>query len=264
MTETTSRSAASTASTASTADNCVIAAFGDSLTKGDGSTPDASSAYVDVLARRLGVPVRNRGISGNRLLCDGYGPSALSRFAADVLADPGVTHVIVELGVNDIGLAGVEGTAAPSAAAVIEGLGALADRAAAAGLVVIGATLTPNRGTRYPGFFSEAGEQTRQAVNAWIRNAPCFAAVLDIDLVLRDTERAGRIAPELDYGDGLHPNDAGHQAIAEAFDPAVLEASVTRVSVTEASVTQASVPEASVTQARREAVLCGTSSASGA
>jgi lysophospholipase L1-like esterase len=68
--------------------------------------------------------------------------------------------------------------------------------------------------------------------------------VLDIDLVLRDTERAGRIAPELDYGDGLHPNDAGHQAIAEAFGPAVLEASVT--------------------QARREAVLCGTSSASGA
>ncbi|MFD0638916.1 GDSL-type esterase/lipase family protein [Catenulispora yoronensis] len=219
----------------------MIAAFGDSLTRGDGSTPETSSAYVDVLARRLGIPIRNRGISGNRLLCDGYGPSGLSRFAADVLADPDITHVILELGVNDIGLAGVEGTTAPTAETIIEGLGALADQATAAGIVAIGATLTPNRGTRYPGFFSEDGERTRQAVNAWIRNTGCFAAVLDIDLALRDSEHADRIAPAFDYGDGLHPNDAGHQAIAGAFDATVLDATA-------------------LDEAGREPVLCETPS----
>lgn len=204
----------------------VIAAFGDSLTKGDGSTPGTSSAYVDVLARRLGVTVRNRGISGNRLLRDGYGPAGLSRFGEDVLADPDVTHVIVELGVNDIGLAGVEGTPLPSAEAVIDGLGTLTERATAVGLIVIGATLTPNRGTRYEGFFSEEAEGIRKAVNGWIRTASPFAGILDIDRVLRDPdpERDGRIAPEFDYGDGLHPNNAGHRAIAEAFDDAVLGA----------------------------------------
>jgi lysophospholipase L1-like esterase len=136
--------------------------------------------------------------------------------------DAEVTHVILELGVNDIGLAGVEGSAVPSAEAIIGGLSTLAERAAAAGLVVIGATLTPHRGTRYPGFSSEAGEEIREAVNHWIRGAACFAAVLDIDAALRDPERDGCIAPDLDYGDGLHPNDAGHRAIAEAFDAAVL------------------------------------------
>ncbi len=53
----------------------LIAAFGDSLINGDGSTPGAHDRFPDQLARRLGIPVLNLGISGNRLLRDGFGRS---------------------------------------------------------------------------------------------------------------------------------------------------------------------------------------------
>ena len=44
----------------------------------------------------------NQGIGGNRILHDTRGESALRRFDRDVLAQTGVTHVIVLLGINDI------------------------------------------------------------------------------------------------------------------------------------------------------------------
>ena len=47
----------------------------------------------------------NAGISGNRVLGDGAGLSALARFDKDVLMQTGVTHVVVMEGINDIGVA---------------------------------------------------------------------------------------------------------------------------------------------------------------
>jgi lysophospholipase L1-like esterase len=44
----------------------------------------------------------NQGIGGNRILHDVRGDSGLRRFDRDVLAQPGVSHVIVLLGINDI------------------------------------------------------------------------------------------------------------------------------------------------------------------
>ena len=44
----------------------------------------------------------NQGIGGNRILHDIRGDSGLRRFDRDVIAQPGVTHVIVILGINDI------------------------------------------------------------------------------------------------------------------------------------------------------------------
>ena len=62
-----------------------------------------------MLARRLNVAsaawvVANAGISGNRILEDGAGQSALARLDRDILAMPGVAYVIVFEGVNDLGL----------------------------------------------------------------------------------------------------------------------------------------------------------------
>jgi hypothetical protein len=48
------------------------------------------------------VGVLNEGIAGNRTLHDSLGPNALARFDRDTLASTGVTHVIVQLGGNDI------------------------------------------------------------------------------------------------------------------------------------------------------------------
>ena len=43
------------------------------------------------------------GISGNRVLYDGAGASALARFDRDVLSQSGVKWVMLLEGINDIG-----------------------------------------------------------------------------------------------------------------------------------------------------------------
>jgi hypothetical protein len=99
----------------------LVVAFGDSLTDGDGSTVDADHNWPSDLIRRLGktqeaskVAVVNEGIAGNRVLTEGsgasagFGVSALARFDRDVLALPGVTHVVLLEGINDIGFPGAK------------------------------------------------------------------------------------------------------------------------------------------------------------
>ena len=86
-----------------------IVTLGDSITDGSQSTVDANARWTDQLARRLlaepgnrVMGVLNEGIAGSRLLHDSLGPNALARFDRDVLAQTGVSHVIVHLGGNDI------------------------------------------------------------------------------------------------------------------------------------------------------------------
>ena len=86
-----------------------IVVLGDSISDGVGSTPNANRRWPDVFARRLNHGstawgVANQGISGNRILEDGAGQSALARLDRDVLALPGVAYLIVFEGVNDLGV----------------------------------------------------------------------------------------------------------------------------------------------------------------
>ena len=59
----------------------VVVTLGDSITRGDGTTPDLDQRYPDHLQRRLlaagveGAVVLNAGIGGNRLLRPVIGPS---------------------------------------------------------------------------------------------------------------------------------------------------------------------------------------------
>ena len=93
----------------------VVVAFGDSITRGDKTTPDRDQRYPDHLQRRLlaagrsGAVVLNAGLGGNRVLKEGLGPSMGDRFARDVLSIPEATHVIIMGGANDIGLPGLLG-----------------------------------------------------------------------------------------------------------------------------------------------------------
>ncbi len=127
-----------------------VALFGDSITDGDGSTDDANNRWPDYLARRLAdanIPtgVLNLGISENRVLSDGLGVSALARFDRDVLAQAGLTHVVVLEGINDIGLVlnqlGLPRSASlPMPEDIIFGHEQLITRARSHGLSVYGAT----------------------------------------------------------------------------------------------------------------------------
>lgn len=200
-----------------------VVALGDSITDGTGSTPDANRRWPDFLAARLvnadQVPlaVLNEGIGGNRVLHDGFGPSALARFDRDVLAQPVVTHLIVYLGINDIGMPLLSGATEEivSADQIIAGLRQLVERAHERGIVVFGSPITPF-GEAY--FYTEEGEATRQAVNDWIRTSGAYDAVIDFDAVVRDPDNPTRMLPAYDSGDHLHINDTGYQVMAESID----------------------------------------------
>ncbi|MBS0451632.1 MAG: SGNH/GDSL hydrolase family protein [Proteobacteria bacterium] len=205
-----------------------VVALGDSITDGNGATPGADKRWPDFLAGRLaprGVAVLNAGISGNRLLRPGMGEAGLARLGKDVLEQPGVGSVIVLLGTNDIGWPGgpfAPAEKGPSVDDLSRGLRQLVAQAHVHGVRVIGATVPPFedalKGTPLEGHYSPAKEAVRQALNAWIRTAGAFDAVVDFDKELRDPSRPTRLRPEYDSGDHLHPNDAGYEAMANVVN----------------------------------------------
>ena len=203
-----------------------VAFVGDSITDGGGSTQDADRRWPDYLADRmltrattLQFGVLNAGISGNRVLLDavnpGQGPSVLHRLDRDALDQQAVRTVVLAAGVNDIQQAPVE----PDPAKIIAGYEQVAARARAAGLRVVGATITPFEGWSQ---WTPQREAVRREVNAWVRTAGVFDDYLDFDAVLRDPSRPQRLRAEFDCGDHLHPRDAGYAAMAASVDLATL------------------------------------------
>jgi lysophospholipase L1-like esterase len=207
-----------------------IVAFGDSITDGNISTYDTFCRWPDQLARRLIarggrlLGVMNQGLGGNRILHDVRGDSGVKRFDRDVLAQPGVTHAIVVLGINDIrnrrGLA----AEAVTADEMIAGLAQMAMRARNRGIKIYGGTLTPfENETFLRGAFTEEGEAKRVAVNAWIRTGGAFDAVIDFDKELLDPEHPRRMLPIYDNGDHLHPGDIGLTRMGDVIDLALFD-----------------------------------------
>lgn len=209
-----------------------LVAFGDSITDGfqvvgpgpveDPAATDRNARYSDFLAARLAaggraLSVLNSGISGNRVLADAdfpwpYGASGLARFGDDVLAQPGVTDVVVMEGLNDLGY-GEEVTTHQ----LVAGLRRLVRQARRAGLRVHLGTLPPTGGARQgQGHGSQSTAERRAVVNRWIRTAGVADTVIDFDRALRDPADPSRLRPEYDSGDHLHPSTAGYRAMARA------------------------------------------------
>jgi lysophospholipase L1-like esterase len=167
--------------------------------------------------------VLNAGIGGNRLLNDSacYGEKAAARFQRDVLDQPGVAAVIVQLGTNDIQMG--EGAPTPcrlpnprvTADELIGGFRELIHTARANEVTIIGGTIPPIKGSRT---HTERFDQVRHATNEWLRTSGEFDAVADFDRALADPADPDRLLPAYDSGDHLHPNAAGYVAIAEAVD----------------------------------------------
>ena len=209
------------------ADAAALVTFGDSITDGTRSTVDSNHSWPALLAVRLAnnkatntIGVANMGISGNRVLYDGAGASALARFDRDVLSQSGVKWVMLLEGINDIGRinAPTPSPEAPTAEDLIAAYRQFIELAHTHGIKAIGCTLTPYEGA---GYAREAGEAVRQAVNTFIRTGGAFDAVVDFEAATRDSANPKAIRPAFDPGDHLHPNDAGYQAMANAVDLAI-------------------------------------------
>jgi lysophospholipase L1-like esterase len=202
-----------------------VVAIGDSITDGYGVAPDTNTRWTDALATRLRdkgmgeVGVVNAGIGGGRLLRDGLGPNMVSRFERDVLERAGVSHAIVFIGVNDFGIPHRNKEDSPAARAQLvadmeQAQRQLVARAHARGVCVIGSTITPYTGSGYYAPKAE-NEADRQAYNRFVRESGVFDGVADFDAALRDPARPSYLLKAYD-NDGLHPNKAGYQALADA------------------------------------------------
>jgi lysophospholipase L1-like esterase len=205
-----------------------VVTLGDSITDGAFSTRGANLRWPDDLARRLQsnpqtaqLAVLNEGIGGNRILHSDIGtnagPGALARFDRDVLAQAGVKYLIILEGINDIGVGTnpINPRETVSSEDLIFAFSQLIERAHAHAIKVYLGTIMPDKGLGI--YYSEAGEAERQAVNSWIRSNKLSDGVIDFDKAVRDPADPARLLPAFDH-DHIHPNDAGHQAMAGAID----------------------------------------------
>jgi lysophospholipase L1-like esterase len=201
-----------------------VVAYGDSITDGALSTENANHRWPDYLAVRLQnnpataqLSVLNEGIGGNCVLIHCVGPNALARFDRDVLSQAGVKYVIVLESINDIG--SLHNPNRPeyklTAEDLEQGLAQLVARAHEHGIKVFGATLTPYKGA---GYFTEKGEQIREAVNQWILTSGVFDGAIDFDKATRDPANPLTYSSQADGGDHLHPKDAGYSSMADSID----------------------------------------------
>jgi lysophospholipase L1-like esterase len=200
----------------------VVVAAGDSIT--DGNVYDGVRGWPGVLAPRLapkGISVVDAGIGGNRLLSP-QGPvqrALLARLEDDVLTVPGITHIILLEGINDIGGSGTSEPYVTMPTVTAEELIAAERQVIAKAhmrhIKVIGATILPFSGAFY---YAPEKDVVRLAVNKWIRTSGEFDGVIDFDAALRDPAEPDRIRPNLTV-DHLHPNGDGYRMMGELIDP---------------------------------------------
>src|SRR5712691_129024 len=195
-----------------------VVTLGASITDGLASATDDNRRWPNDLAVWLAssgrtVGVLNQGISGNRLLVDGAGQSALNRFNRDVVSQPGVGWVIFsDDPLNDLGSTNPP----PTSDQLIAGLRQLISLAHQNGIKFLCSTLTPYQGA---GYWTQQGETAREAYNAFVRSSGSGCdGVVDQDTATHDPANPARYLPAYDSGDHLHPNEAGLQAIANAVD----------------------------------------------
>jgi lysophospholipase L1-like esterase len=194
-----------------------VATLGASITDGVAAAADANRRWPNDLAVRLNasgrtVGVLNQGISGNALLHDGAGQSAVNRFNRDVLQQPNIKWVIfADDPIND-----VNNSNPPSGAQLTTALSQMITAAHQAGVKFLCATLTP---FKPDSGWTQAGEDSRDAYDAFVRGSGSGCdGVVDIDTATHDPANPQQYLPAYDNGDHLHPNTNGLQAIADAVD----------------------------------------------
>ncbi|KAL4789129.1 SGNH hydrolase-type esterase domain-containing protein [Aspergillus venezuelensis] len=193
--------------------------LGDSITDGRGSDDNQNNRWPDALAERLqrsdltGIAVNNEAAGGNAVLEGGLGPPLLERYHRDALGQNGVNYVMIFEGVNDIGVSSPDNaTQAKLFNDLIKAYTRIIADCKDAGLVTIGATITPFGGSQYA---DPMREITRLRVNDWILKHGPFDHTVDYSsfIGVGDTLR-----PEFDSGDHLHPNVAAYREMAERID----------------------------------------------
>ncbi len=211
----------------------VIMGFGDSITDGTASTMNGDDRWPDVLSRRLHKSygnkfvVLNAGIGGNQIAGPAEytstkpfpgGPSAGMRLDRDVLSLSGISTIIWLEGINDFSKNGNASTQS-----VIDAMTDGVQRMKAAGIKVIGATVTTALGSTSAAHGFKEQDEKRKSLNEFIKTSLIFSSYIDFDEVILDPS-TGQMKPEYvpestmgGAGDRLHPNRVGYQAMGNSI-----------------------------------------------
>jgi lysophospholipase L1-like esterase len=199
--------------------------LGASVVNGTHSTEDKNLRWPDDLARRLQsssatakIAVLNEGIGGNRILHDRAGLGGLARVTRDVLSQSNASILVFSMGTNDIGASAFPKDKTEKPVTIEQMKWATLQavtRAHDSGMRVICATLNPYEGANY---YNTSGEAMRQAFNEFVRSGHACDDTVDFDRATLDPTHPARFLSKYDSGDHLHPNDAGYQAMADAFN----------------------------------------------
>jgi len=180
----------------------IIIGFGDSITVGypyitynpngarvGGYEPKLEALYSSI---RRSVPVLNYGARGEATF------DSVNRIDQVLDDNPDATHILIMDGANDINIGVSRNT-------TIRNLGIMIDKSLARGLTVVIATLTPHPETDVGNFFSPEIIALAQQKGALL--ADMYGATAAQWNTLSD--------------DGLHPNDAGYQVMADTWFNAI-------------------------------------------
>jgi lysophospholipase L1-like esterase len=187
--------------------NQVIVAFGNSITVGVGDSryPSSASGYPFRLEQLLigsfpSAIVLNRGVAGEKA-SEGVRrlPSVLDRDTPD--------YVLILEGVNDIPLS------APST--IAGNLELMVQQVKDFGAIPLIASLTPTTGPR------EAKNLGIDGLNPMIRSIAAAEGIVFVDLhtAFLDTDDYTLLLTD----DGLHPNSAGYELMAETWQDGLLD-----------------------------------------
>jgi lysophospholipase L1-like esterase len=211
-----------------------IVAFGDSITDGfvasnpasipaTASVSNRNGRYPDDLQRRLDraripISVVDAGIGSNRLLTGSEplfpGPSGLKRLRQDALDQAGVRGVLLQEGINDLGI-----PPTATAAEVIAGYKKAISETHHAGKRIWLGTLLPASNALFDGASAgPEGEQNREEINTWIRHQNMADGIVDFAKALADPTNHTVLRPAYGGPDHLHPNLVGYRAMARAVD----------------------------------------------
>lgn len=211
-----------------------ITIVGDSITNGVGATNKNTTSYTALLQSRLGVVVENLGLNGTTL-CDGVigsdKTSVTSRISDVKNYSKQTDYFIIQLGVNDwirsvdariyMGALGSDNTNTIYGALNVYAK-TLSKKFAGTNTKVI--FLTPIIcksvvGTYDPNVNNKLGYSMRDICNAIIETANLYDInVLDLNIesgIYYTSESSNNVSQYMK--DIVHPNDAGHEKIADAI-----------------------------------------------